>query len=172
MKAYWGRSFTNPLILKFGARWQWMINWTPDRFNRGKELRLEWTPEPPWLFWRIDISFVRVGIRNRNWPAGGLATVPTELTRLISVSVVRVKWKSKVCPRRGHEGPEGEKRCSSTLSLTSALYWGGQSMPQPGRFTSGKDKRHRLYNGLDGSQVRSARVWKISPIPGFDPSTV
>jgi hypothetical protein len=27
----------------------------------------------------------------------------------------------KVCPRTGHEGSEGEQRCSSTLSLTSAL---------------------------------------------------
>jgi len=33
---------------------------------------------------------------------------------------------SKVHPRRGQEGPEGEQRCSSTLSLTSALdWWGG-----------------------------------------------
>jgi hypothetical protein len=28
---------------------------------------------------------------------------------------------NKVHPRRGHEGPEGEKRYSSTLSLTLAL---------------------------------------------------
>jgi hypothetical protein len=32
-----------------------------------------------------------------------------------------------------------EKRYSSTLSLTSALYGGGLSTPRPGRFTSGKD---------------------------------
>ena len=31
------------------------------------------------------------------------------------------KGKGKVHPRTGHEGPEGEQRCSSTLSLTSAL---------------------------------------------------
>ena len=28
---------------------------------------------------------------------------------------------SNVHPKTGHERPEGEKRCSSTLSLTSAL---------------------------------------------------
>jgi len=31
------------------------------------------------------------------------------------------KGKGKVHPRTGHEGPEGEQRYSSTLSLTSAL---------------------------------------------------
>jgi hypothetical protein len=32
------------------------------------------------------------------------------------------KGKAKVHPRRGHEGPEGEHRYSSTLPLASALY--------------------------------------------------
>jgi hypothetical protein len=31
------------------------------------------------------------------------------------------KGKDKVDPRTGHEGPEGEQRYSSTVSLTSAL---------------------------------------------------
>jgi hypothetical protein len=31
------------------------------------------------------------------------------------------KGKGKVRPRTGHEGLEGEQRCSCTLSLTSAL---------------------------------------------------
>jgi len=35
--------------------------------------------------------------------------------------VVCCKSKGKVHPRTGHEGPEGEKRYSRTLSLTSAL---------------------------------------------------
>jgi hypothetical protein len=38
-------------------------------------------------------------------------------------------------PRTGHEGPEGEYRYSSNLSLTSALDEGGWSTPRPGRFT-------------------------------------
>jgi len=33
----------------------------------------------------------------------------------------------------------GGSRCSSTLSLTSALKWGGWSTPRPGRFIPGKD---------------------------------
>ena len=47
--------------------------------------------------------------------------------------------KLVVRPRTGYEGPEGEERYSSTLSLTSALDWGGWSTPRPGRFTTGKD---------------------------------
>jgi hypothetical protein len=47
--------------------------------------------------------------------------------------------KGKVHPRTGHEGPEGEYRYSSTLSLTSALDGGGWSMPCCGRFTPGED---------------------------------
>ena len=47
--------------------------------------------------------------------------------------------KGKVCPRTGHESPEGEQRNISTLSLTSALDGCGWSTPGPGRFTPGKD---------------------------------
>ena len=49
------------------------------------------------------------------------------------------KGKGKVHPRTGHEGPEGEQRYSSTLTLISALDGGGWSTPRPGRFTPGKD---------------------------------
>ena len=49
------------------------------------------------------------------------------------------KGKGKVYPITGHEGPDGEKRYSSTLSLTSALDGGGWSTPRPGRFTPGND---------------------------------
>jgi hypothetical protein len=42
----------------------------------------------------------------------------------------RDKKKGTVHPRTGHEGPEGEQRYSSTLSLTSALgRMGGQRHP-------------------------------------------
>jgi hypothetical protein len=49
------------------------------------------------------------------------------------------KGKVKVRPRRGHEYAEGEKRYSSTLSLTTALDGGVWSTPRPGRFIPGKD---------------------------------
>ena len=42
-------------------------------------------------------------------------------------------------PGIGHEGPKGEYRYSSTLSLTSGMDGGGWSKPRPGRFTAGKD---------------------------------
>ena len=49
------------------------------------------------------------------------------------------KSKGTVHPRTGHEGPEGEKRYGSTLSLTSALDKGGWSMPHLCHFTPRKD---------------------------------
>jgi len=49
------------------------------------------------------------------------------------------KGKGKVHPRTGHESPEVEQRCNSTLSLTSALGGGWWSTPRPDRFTPGKD---------------------------------
>jgi len=36
-------------------------------------------------------------------------------------SAIMVEGKGKIHPRTGHKGPEGEQRCSSTLSLNSAL---------------------------------------------------
>ena len=53
----------------------------------------------------------------------------------------RVGGKGKVHPRTDHEGPEGEERYSSTLSLTSALDGCGWSTPRPGYFTPGKETR-------------------------------
>ena len=47
------------------------------------------------------------------------------------------KGKGKVQPRRDHEGPQGEHRYSSTISLTSVLDGGGWSTPLPGHFTPG-----------------------------------
>ena len=52
--------------------------------------------------------------------------------------------KGKVLPRTGHEGPEGQQRYSSTLSLTSAVDGSGCSTPRPGRFTPGKETRYPL----------------------------
>ena len=44
----------------------------------------------------------------------------------------------KLYPVSCHEGPEEEKRYSSTLSLTSAIDGSGWSTPRSGLFTSGK----------------------------------
>ena len=58
----------------------------------------------------------------------------SSLSRLYNVSY-RGKGKGKIRPRTGHEGPDGERRYSSNLSLTSALDGSGWLTPRPGRFT-------------------------------------
>jgi hypothetical protein len=66
-----------------------------------------------------------------------------------------LRIKCKVYPRTGHEGPEGEKRYSSTLSLTSALGGGRWTTPRPGRFTPGKES----VPIAQGAGRPSAPVW-------------
>jgi hypothetical protein len=78
-----------------------------------------------------------------------------------------VKGKGKVLPKTGHEGPEGEYRYSSTLSLTLALDGGGWSTPRPGHFTPGKQTRYPFYRRLGGPQGWSGRLRKISTPPGI-----
>jgi hypothetical protein len=58
--------------------------------------------------------------------------------------LLKVKGKGKVHPRTGHEGPDGEQRYGSTLSLTSSLDGSGWSTPRPDRFTPGKDPAHTV----------------------------
>ena len=62
--------------------------------------------------------------------------------------------KGKVLPITAHEGPEGEYRYSSTLSLTSAL---SDQRRAPTNLPSGKT-RYPLYRRLDGPQDRFVRV--------------
>jgi len=77
----------------------------------------------------------------------------------------------KVHPITGHEGPEGQQRYSSTLSLTSALVGVDGQRHTPAALPPEKT-RYALCRRLDGPQGRSGRVWKISPLPEFDPRTV
>jgi hypothetical protein len=73
--------------------------------------------------------------------------------------------------QQGHEGPEGEKRYSSTPSLTSALDGGRWSTPHPSRFTPGKDPVPIVQEAGWAPEA----VWsgaEISPPPVFDPRTV
>jgi hypothetical protein len=78
----------------------------------------------------------------------------------------------KVRPRTGSECPEGEYIYSFTLSLTSALDGDGWLKDTPDRFTPGKEAQYPFCRRLGGPQVRSGRVWKISPSRGFDPWAV
>jgi hypothetical protein len=79
--------------------------------------------------------------------------------------------KGKFRPRTGHEGPEMEYKCSSTLSLISEQDGGGWSAPSPGHTTPGKETRYPLYRRLGGPQSGSGQVRKFSPQPGFEPRT-
>jgi len=76
--------------------------------------------------------------------------------------VVKVKVKFTL------EQTTKAQRYSSTLSLTSALDVGGWSTPRPDRSTPGKETLYPFYRRVLGSQGRSGRVRKISPLPGFD----
>jgi len=69
--------------------------------------------------------------------------------------------------RKGQEGPEGRKRYSPTLSVTSALDGGGWSMPHTGCFAPGKETQSPLYRGLGGLQGWSRQVPKIMLLPGL-----
>jgi hypothetical protein len=58
--------------------------------------------------------------------------------------------KGKVYPRTGHEGPEGEQRYNSTLSVTSTPDAVGWLTPQFGRFNPCKETRYRNMGGSQG----------------------
>jgi hypothetical protein len=83
-----------------------------------------------------------------------------------------VKGKSKVHLRKGHEGPEGEQRNSSTVSLNSALDEGGLSTPRPGPLYPRECPGTRCIGGWVGARAGLNGCGKISQPPGFDPRTV
>jgi len=80
---------------------------------------------------------------------------------------VRVTGKNKFHPITCHEGTEREKMCSSTLSLTSALDWGGWSTPLPVCFSLGYNPVPN-EKGAVWLQGRSRWVRKISRIRSQD----
>jgi hypothetical protein len=61
----------------------------------------------------------------------------------------------------GYQGPEGELRYSSTLSLTSVLGRDGWLTPRPCCFTPWKETRYPLHARQFGPLGRFGRVWKI-----------
>jgi hypothetical protein len=68
----------------------------------------------------------------------------------------------KFHPRTGHEGPEGELRYSSTLSLTSALDGVVGQRHAPAALSPGKT-RYPLYRRLDRPQSRSGGCGNSRP---------
>jgi hypothetical protein len=81
-------------------------------------------------------------------------------------------FKGNVCPITCHEGTEGEKRYSSTLSVISALEAGVWSTPLFGRITPEKAARYPLYRRLGRTRAGLNGCGKSRPPPGFDPRTV
>jgi hypothetical protein len=79
---------------------------------------------------------------------------------------------SNVQPITGHDGPQGEYRYSSTLSLTSLLNGKGWLTPYTGCFTPGMEIQYPLCRRLGGPQVQSGQVQKILPPSGCEPQTV
>jgi hypothetical protein len=81
------------------------------------------------------------------------------------------KCNSCFHPRTGHEGPEGEQRYSSTLSLTSAIDVVGGQRHAPAALARVRPGTHCMGGwvvpsaGLDG-------CGKSRHTPGFDPRTV
>ena len=65
------------------------------------------------------------------------------------------KGKGKASPVTGHEVPERENRCSSTLSLTSALDGVGGQRHAPAALPPGKT-RYPLYRRLGGPDCTGA----------------
>jgi hypothetical protein len=66
---------------------------------------------------------------------------------------IQICTYKKVRPRTGHEGPAGMLRCSSTLSLTSALDVGGWLTPRHGSFNPGKGTQSHCIGGWVGPRV-------------------
>ena len=77
-----------------------------------------------------------------------------------------VKGTGKVHPRTRHEGSEGEKRYSSTLSLTSALDGVGGQRYSPAALLPGKT-RYPLYRRLGGPQGWAERCGISRPPTGI-----
>ena len=73
--------------------------------------------------------------------------------------------------RTGHEGPEEQYRCSSTLSLTSALDgWMVNATPRP--LHPRERPGTHCVGGWVGLTAGMDGCGKSSPPPGFDPLTV
>jgi hypothetical protein len=116
---------------------------------------LRYKPEGP----GFDSRFV-IGIFHWLNPSGSTMA-------LRSTQPLTEMSKSEVHPRTSHEGPEGESRYSSTLSLTSALDGGGWLTLRPSRFTPGKETTYPLYRRPGGPQGRAGRLREISSPTGI-----
>jgi hypothetical protein len=84
--------------------------------------------------------------------------------------IIKGKGKGKVRPIIRLEGLEGS-RGVALLFLDLGARRGGCQHHAPAALPPGRT-RYPLYRRLGGPKVRSGRVRKISPPPGFDPRSV
>jgi hypothetical protein len=80
--------------------------------------------------------------------------------------------KDKVNPLQARLWPSGGVEVWLNSSKTTALEGGEGSIARPGRTLPPRKTRYPLSRRVGGTQSRSGQVWKISPLPGFDPRTV
>jgi hypothetical protein len=95
-----------------------------------------------------DISLKILGFSGYRVPFSYCTLVP------LSGYIHKGTGKTKIHPRRGHEGPDVEYRYKSTLSLTSALVGSGWSTPRP--LNHPWKTRYPLYRRLGGPR---GTVW-------------
>ena len=120
----------------------------------------------------VNISILRCGDRSfRHRFTGASSVLKQVLTKSLPSSKLLLHTYC-VHTLLGHTGPEGEYKCSYTLSLTSALDEGGWSTSRPGLFTPGKETRYQLYMRMSESQGCYGLVRQISSLPCFDPQVV
>jgi hypothetical protein len=80
--------------------------------------------------------------------------------------------KDNVFPVTVQEYPDGEKKYSSTLSLTSALDEGEWSKPHHGQFISGQRDLLHIFEEAAWAQGQEGGARKMSSLQRFDPLTV
>ena len=96
---------------------------------------------------------------------------PVLLFRILYI-VIFNQGKGKGHQRTGHEGPEGEQKYSSTLSLTSALDMVGGQRHAPAALLLGKRPGAHCIGGWVGLRAGLGGCGKSHLPPGFDPRTV
>ena len=113
-------------------------------FQYVLQIRLLSTSNPVKFFLSILVYFQCTdhssSFNDPSYRAGNqFISILVEMLNLKLLLLLMIRGQAKVHPRTSHEGPEGEQRYRSTLSLTSGPNWGEWSKSRPDRFTPGND---------------------------------
>ena len=96
----------------------------------------------------------------------------SEIVGLYYRIILKGTGKGKVQTRVGHEGPEGEQKYSSTLSLTSTIDGVGDQLHAPATLPPGKRRGTDCIGSWVGHRAGLDGCGNCRPPPGFDPRTV